>query len=130
MLGMWRALQEHVISLCRGSGLRARVATGPEPDAHRREEPSECHGQDASPWVVRGKKKRGHTTHNPFCFGPHELPQKTVSQEKKGLLSHLFNNASTVTGSATVKAAAHSFHTSRSTFMRSVQVRAAMPSRD
>lgn len=48
-----------------GSGPRARVATGPEPNAHRREELSECHGQDAKPWVVRGEK----LTHNSFCFG-------------------------------------------------------------
>lgn len=46
-------MQEHVIHLGRGSGLRARVTTGPEPDAHRREEQWHwCHGQDARLWVA------------------------------------------------------------------------------
>lgn len=92
MLGMWLSLTEFGLSLGRASALRATVVTGPELNAHRRQEPSEFHRRDARPWVIKGEEE-GHNTHNSICFG------------------HLssFHNALTLKGSTTVKAAMHSF---------------------
>lgn len=48
-------------------------------------------------------------THNPLCFG--HMSSFSKSKKKKAC-SFSFNNVSTGTGSATVKAATHSFHAS------------------
>lgn len=114
-----------MISLGRGSGLRARVATGPEPNAHRRKELSECHRQDARPWVD-GKGDTLPTI--PSSLASSFSSEDGVAEKKDCPLT--FNNALPVTGSATVKATSHSFHTSCLTFMRSVRVWVPMPSCD
>lgn len=63
-----------MISLGRGSGLRARVATGPELNAHRREEPRESCRHDTRPTAV------GKGTYYPQF---HLLTRAPFPEEKK-----------------------------------------------
>lgn len=82
-------------------------------------------GQDAKLWVVKGKKKGTYYPQS-LLLWPHELlfpSEDGEAEKKKKDCSLTFNNASPVTGSATVKAAVRSFHTSCLAFMRSVKPR-------
>lgn len=86
--GMWRSFRSMWSALGRGSGPRARVATGPELDAHRREETKRM--PRAWRQTLGGKGKGDILPTIPSALATWApFPQKTVWQKKRIVLSPL-----------------------------------------